>query len=142
VKSTRGKRRVLNDAQVQRILRWNLQVQEWNEKRMKVPTLRAFARANGIDPRTVTRQLPGLDRKIELLMRIRRWHRALSELLEARAQLDTLRGLAREFRVSDNTIQSVIRRRGEYKQASPELLDEARAQRRVRLERLTRMNLY
>lgn len=142
MKSTRGRQRVLNDAQVQRVLRCNLQLQAWNEERKKVPTLRAIARAAGVDQRTVLRWLPTLDRDIELLIRIRKWHRALSKLLAARARIESMRGLAREFGVSDTTIGRVARCNGEYKQASPELIAETRLQRRVRLDRLKRMNLY
>jgi lambda repressor-like predicted transcriptional regulator len=137
-----GRTRVLTDAQVQRILTWHKQVQAWNEQRKEVPTLRAFARVNRMDPRTLSRWLPTLDQKIELIFRARSWHRAIRKLLAARAELDTLRGLAREFGVSDNTIQNCIRRKGKYKQASPELLATTRVQRRARLDRLRRMNLY
>ena len=142
MRSTRGKSRVLSDAQVQRVLVWNLRLQAWNEERKKVPTLRAFARANRIDQRTVLRLLPTLDERIEQLIRIREWHRELTKILAARAQIDTLRGLAREFGVSENTIAWVVRRKGEYKQASPELIEETRIRRRIRLDRLRRMNLY
>jgi hypothetical protein len=86
--------------------------------------------------------LPKLDQKLELLMRIRDWHHAHRELLAARAQLETLRGFAREFGVSDNTITGALRRNGEYKQASPELLSTTRFHRKVHLDRLKRMYLY
>lgn len=142
MKSTRGRPRALTDAQVQRILTWNLRLQAWNELRKTVPTLRAFARANRMDPTTVFRWLPTLDEKIDLLIRIREWHHAVEDLVSARAQFDTLRGLAREFGVSENTIAAVIRCKGEYKQASPECISQTRIQRRIRLERMRRMNLY
>jgi hypothetical protein len=63
-------------------------------------------------------------------------------LLAARAQLETLRGFAREFRVSDNTIAAALRRKGEYKQVSPELLSATRFHRQAHLDRLKRLNLY
>jgi len=142
VKSTRGGRRALSDAQVQRILIWNMRVQILKELRKDVPTLRAFSRANRVDQKTLLRWVPVIDQKIRLLIRVRDWGRAQKKLQVARMQLDTLRGLAKEFGVSDTTIQSVVRRKGAYKQVSPELVAQARAARRVRLERLRQMNLY
>jgi hypothetical protein len=142
VKSTRGNCRVLTDAQVQRVLDWNMQIQAWNELRKQVPTHRAFAKANKMDPDVLLSWLSTLDQRIELLVRIRDWNRAFRALLSARAKIDTLRGLAREFGVSETTIQNCVRRKGEYKQASPERIAETRALRRVRLNRLRRLNLY
>ena len=142
MKSTSGRRRALTDAQVQRILTWNLRVQAWNEQRKQVATLRAFAQANHMNPSTLLRWLPTLDQKLDLIVRIHKWHCAVGQLLSIRAQFETLRGLAREFGVSENTIASVIRRKGEYKQVSPELMANLRLRRRARLDRLRRMNLY
>lgn len=44
--------------------------------------------------------------------------------------------VAREHRVSPNTIRAVIRRNGKYKQPSPELRDVVAARRRQRLAEL------
>jgi transposase-like protein len=95
-----------------------------------------------MDPTTLARLLPKLDQKIELFMRIRAWYPADRELRAARAQIDTLRGLAREFGIAENTIYAVIRRNGEYKQVSPELAAETRNKRRAQLDRLRRLHLY
>ena len=142
MKTTKGRRRALTDAQVQRLLAWHLRLAAWQKQRQQVPTLRAFARTNHIDARSLSRLLPKLDQKLELLVRIRDWHCAHRELLAARAQIETLRGLARELQVSDNTIAAAVRRKGEYKQASPELLSATRFHRKAQLDRLKRLYLY
>ncbi|MEJ1961059.1 MAG: hypothetical protein WDO56_05720 [Gammaproteobacteria bacterium] len=133
---------MLNDAQVQRVLRCNLQLQAWNEERKKVLRSGPSPARLGWIKGPCCAGCPRSTRDIELLIRIRKWHRALSKLLAARARIESMRGLAREFGVSDTTIGRVARCNGEYKQASPELIAETRLQRRVRLDRLKRMNLY
>ena len=54
-------------------------------------------------------------------------------ILEWHRNRKSLKRLARELGVSQNTIQSCIRRNGQYKQASPELRRVALRVRRQRL---------
>lgn len=142
MKTTKGNPRVLTDAQIQRILVRHARLQAWQKRRAQIPTLRAFARAHGIDQKSLLRLLPKLDAKIEFLLHVRAWYHEERELLASREQIDTLRGLAREFGVSTTTIGVVVRHNGEYKQVSPELRAATRIERRTHLDRLRRLGLY
>ena len=60
----------------------------------------------------------------------------VAAILEWHKNRKSMKQLARELHVSTTTIQSAIRCRGEYKQASPELRREVLAIRRQRVEEL------
>lgn len=138
---SKGPRR-LTRAQVQRILAWHASLESWREKRSRVPTLSAFACENHMHPHTLLRLLPKLNRKIELLVRIREWDRAYRKLLKPLKPTMTLRDLVKECGTCETTVVSAIRRKGQYKAAPPESFAEIRLQRSARIERLKRQNLY
>ena len=56
----------------------------------------------------------------EQVARILKWHDAILKFKARRSKLITLRQLAKELGVTHGAITSVIRQRGEFKQASPE----------------------
>ena len=60
----------------------------------------------------------------------------VAEILAWHRNRKSCRQLAREYGVSPNTIQGVIRRNGHYKQPSPELRGVVTARRRQRLAEL------
>ncbi len=60
----------------------------------------------------------------------------VEEILAWHRRRKSCKQLAREYGVSPNTIQGVIRRNGQYKQPSPELRGAVTARRRQRLAEL------
>jgi transposase len=66
------------------------------------------------------------------------WHAAILELKAKRSSIKTIRQLAKEFGVSTAAINGVVRRRGEYKQASPENRDRMIRERHAFLRRMRR----
>lgn len=130
--------RLLTTAQVQRILAWHERGESWRRQRKRVLSLGMFARRIHMSQGTLERLLPELDQEIERMLRIREWHRAHRELYAARGQMDTVRGLAREFGVTAATVLSAVRRKGQYKMPPPELITLARIQRRAPLKRRKR----
>lgn len=80
-------------------------------------------------PRTLT------DKQVTAILE---WYDAWLALKAQRAKVRTLRQLAKDLGVSPGAITSAVRRRGQFKQASPEYRDAEIRTRRERLARLRR----
>lgn len=120
--STTGRARVLTDAQVRRILRWQ------RDRR----TLVQVARENGVSPNTVywvihngghykrAAPLTGVE-----FRRIREWQRTRKTVIQ----------VARENGVSASTVHAVIRAGGRYKRAPRPVASGSRAEPKNRRNR-------
>jgi transposase len=78
-------------------------------------------------PRTVT------DKKVAIILQ---WHEMFTAWKLLRSPIPSMRELACELELSKATILKVIRRRGEFKQPSPELRGEVQSRRRQRMRQL------
>lgn len=72
----------------------------------------------------------------EQVAAVMRWYDAWLALKDQRAKVKSLRGLAAELGVSPGAVTSAVRRRGQFKQASPEAREETLRANRARLARI------